>query len=1330
MGGGGGTQMQTQNTCETPVRVGPSISITPHNGDYLNSALCAADCFNAAVTYTTPAYTSMDLERASTLVYSSQQAWPMPLVQVDVTDNESDPFPVKASIRLKTAGGAWVTFTNGLQENFYNISRGTWRLGAQFDASSLSTGAYNYTAVVRTWFADGTSEEGSAVVTVLVVNERNSVFGWGWSLAGLQNLHIDGTGSVLITEGNGSAAYFRKKCSTCGYTTPYSDFSTLTYDGTYYTRRYPDGTIYKFYSTGRLWFAQDKFGNRTTYYHNSNGRLSTIQDPAGRYTYFAYDANGKIAHIQSDYRYSYTTVDGSTKNLLRITDPDGTYALQATYDAQHRMRQRTDRRGGNWSFAYDRWGKLAADSLPTITADGASKRPVHTFRSLEMEVLPPPGTGTSSSPASSVTTPHPKLINPRGYATTLTIDRFGAPLSVSEPLGRYSTFTRDHNSLVTRSTAASGHQIVYTWGSRGELKKIDDQTTGRVVETSYETTYYRPTRITADGEFQHFYYTGVRLDSTRTNNIVDELFDGINASPTRYTTDSRGRFTSVVSPGPEGHTTTFHYSTTGFMNMDSVVAPGGRRTSFTYDSYGRPRTVRNPMNQIDTLSYDALNRPTRTARPGGRVTTYGYDALYLTSVTDALGQMHGFAHNPLGWVETKTDPNGRQERFTYDLNGNVKSWTNRRGQTVGQTYDELNQILSLTADGVVTSYKHDPDGLFVAASNSVSTDTIKFDAAGRPTHEITVRGGVRYVLESTFNYRHRVKLQMTSPWSRSIEYSYKGLQLDTLRGFDNANTAIGYNERRQVAYFKLPTGDSIFMRYPSTTQPAQVEHSISSLNHRVGVRYRQDLLSRANRRSNIAGDSIRELSYDALGQLDNYADYAEAFVSGDCSWDPDSGFICEDSNTSRTLLASQNYSYDAVGNRTDSNAATTTGNRLVSFDGYTLQYDYDGNLTRKVKSGVVDQTFTWNSLGQLSSVTTNGSTVSYGYDAWGRWVRRTDGNGTLQYIYDGDDLLVERLERANSPSAWYAHYPGIDRPHSMLRDGAIYYYALDYPGHVLGVINANNSLSNEYRYLPFGTTEMRAETVGNPFQFMARHWEPASNLYQVRARWYDPQVGRFISEDPSGLAGGINSYVYAGNNPIDFTDPSGLRRIKWWFSAASFLTTLGFASAGELSFGAALEGTIKNFAATAVGSAVAAGVETMASDNDKSFVDAFVRNYGLSTMFTAGGAALGHLFSGGVAGIGANTWYQGYISAVRPILIAGGMTMGSSAVFSGRTQRQRHARHEAGHTVQFMALSVAGNPWGPYVALGVLGLTNGGNWWENHASRVGPPVSGVLGEFD
>ncbi len=94
---------------------------------------------------------------------------------------------------------------------------------------------------------------------------------------------------------------------------------------------------------------------------------------------------------------------------------------------------------------------------------------------------------------------------------------------------------------------------------------------------------------------------------------------------------------------------------------------------------------------------------------------------------------------------------------------------------------------------------------------------------------------------------------------------------------------------------------------------------------------------------------------------------------------------------------------------------------------------------------------------------------------------------------------------------------------------------------MVGLIGSQHELANEYYYFPFGARDYAREDVPNALQFQARYYEASTGLYHFRSRWYDPTLQRFNSEDPIGLEGGINPYVFAENNPVNFTDPFGLQ---------------------------------------------------------------------------------------------------------------------------------------------------------------------------------------------
>ena len=104
-----------------------------------------------------------------------------------------------------------------------------------------------------------------------------------------------------------------------------------------------------------------------------------------------------------------------------------------------------------------------------------------------------------------------------------------------------------------------------------------------------------------------------------------------------------------------------------------------------------------------------------------------------------------------------------------------------------------------------------------------------------------------------------------------------------------------------------------------------------------------------------------------------------------------------------------------------------------------------------------------------------------------------------------------------------------------------HFYALDLPAStVRGLFDQDGDVTQRYGYGPFGEPQSASGSTGNPLRFAARELDATTGLYYVRARWYDPSMGRFISEDPIGLAGGINNYAYALNDPVNLSDPTGL----------------------------------------------------------------------------------------------------------------------------------------------------------------------------------------------
>ena len=240
-----------------------------------------------------------------------------------------------------------------------------------------------------------------------------------------------------------------------------------------------------------------------------------------------------------------------------------------------------------------------------------------------------------------------------------------------------------------------------------------------------------------------------------------------------------------------------------------------------------------------------------------------------------------------------------------------------------------------------------------------------------------------------------------------------------------------------------------------------------------------------------------------------------------------------------TQIGDLSYTYDAAGRRVTAGGSLATlavpsasvsgtydaANRLTQWGSAALTYDGNGNVATNGASN-----YTWNVRNQLTN-TSDGS-ATFSYDAIGRRTSRTVSGVTTPYLYDGDNAATV---------AGYQVLSGLnlDESYAQIAPGGTTNSITDGLGSTVALTDGSAATTASYSYTPYGATSATG-TGDTPFQFTGRENDGASNLYYYRARYYSPQMGRFIAEDPSGFAGGINAYAYADGDPIDFTDPTGL----------------------------------------------------------------------------------------------------------------------------------------------------------------------------------------------
>jgi RHS repeat-associated protein len=245
------------------------------------------------------------------------------------------------------------------------------------------------------------------------------------------------------------------------------------------------------------------------------------------------------------------------------------------------------------------------------------------------------------------------------------------------------------------------------------------------------------------------------------------------------------------------------------------------------------------------------------------------------------------------------------------------------------------------------------------------------------------------------------------------------------------------------------------------------------------------------------------------------------------------------------------------------NAATNIthnqANQLLTFNDKIIIHDENGNIMT-VTNTCGTTSYTWdarNKLTGMNGFNTDCSplSASFKYDAWGRRVEKTINGKTTQYLYDGYDIIQE-IE-GGAVSANYIRSGNIDEPLVRIKsDGSVRYYQTDALGSVIALTDETGAITTQYAYDPFGNVTVSGEARDNPFQYTGRE-NDGTGLYYYRARYYNPELQRFISEDPIGLLGGINKFAYVGNNPVNYTDPRGLFKLFGINLSFSYGGTLG-----------------------------------------------------------------------------------------------------------------------------------------------------------------------------
>ncbi|MDR6639738.1 DUF6531 domain-containing protein [Paenarthrobacter nitroguajacolicus] len=915
----------------------------------------------------------------------------------------------------------------------------------------------------------------------------------------------------------------------------------------------------------------DPLGGRTELQWR-DGLLTQVTDPVGVSIGFEYDTFGDLIGTRNAAGETARIVRDQAGRPVTALTPSGA-VTRFSYDDAGVLVRRVDPDGAVWAFEHDTAGRTTAMVAP----DGG--------RTL-FEYAP---NGELS-----------RTTDPLGRSIERVVDELGNLTAAVLPDGAKWGFTHDNLSRLVGITDPGGHDWVREYDTVGALTAVvdptgvrtgavTDRTSGTATLTDAFTTniysfdeYGRPTKVeSVDGSAELVSYDAA-------GNPV-ELVDG-EGGLTVLGRDIAGKITSITSP--TGAVTRFEYDHCGrpFRSIDPV----GAVTELSYDPDQRLTARTLPTGEVETFAYDACGRLIARHTPGEGTARYGYDKVgRLSFAQDSWYGTRRFEYNLAGELIGTINGVGGRTRFEYDTRGRLTRITDPTGGVTTRTYTATDQVDSVTDPlGRVTTATYDPAGRQLSQTDPDGhTTTWTYDTAGREA-STSVDGTLIAAITRDLAGRRVVITDHTAGAGYAVEHELcfdrRGLLTRKSNGNGNGNGTQAlsweYDGDGNRTAFTDPTGTTT--RY--TRDPAGRVVKVS--NPLLGdAAFTHDPSGRIT--SATTGDLAQEWVY----RDGNLAEHTRTHTANPGA--ADVTLIGREPGSGRITALTRNgavtrYGYDTAGQMTSATTSTVTDSEASpSVLGW--EYDAGGRLLRETTPAGA-RTFAYDAAGQLLTLTEpDGARTEFVYDGLGRRVRVIGAEGSwTEYAWGPTGYLAGTIEKDRDGAEVSRHRLHVDALGELATvDGTPLWWDTAAPVPTLAGANTTQVLS-----LPGGVTGIgeawtapgwraaRPTDQHDPWAVLGTPTTPApgatttngagagagagaglgaggvlpagialtagggidiAGLEWLGKRAYDPATRGFLSTDPLAPVLGAgwdgNPYAYAGNNPLNTSDPTGLR---------------------------------------------------------------------------------------------------------------------------------------------------------------------------------------------
>lgn len=934
-------------------------------------------------------------------------------------------------------------------------------------------------------------------------------------------------------------------------------------------------------------------GKSTDFKYNIDGNITSKTNSLGHKITYEYDSNMLVKHMYFDniingvsktlhYNYTYD----NRGNILTYKDPLGNITEYKNYNSMNQVKDiiKPIREGvtATYHYEYDSFGNLQKTVDPEgriVSYDyydnGNQKTITNEFNKVTtffydikgrlQKTVEPLGRTTEILGFDNQGNPS-KIKDPNGYITSYKYDLLGRLNEISYPDGYTEVRRYDVNDNLVLLKNRRDFETIYKYDEVNRLYEtqyrngdIDTISYGYDSDANKKVVY----SDSNDRKWSEYYDSEGQLIKLEKNNTT-----------TLYGYDLVGNMTKITDSS--GRVEIADYNELN-QQTKTVVDPTGKNivSQNIYDLDGNVRTNIDGEGFATIYDYDKLGRIKEiNQKVDGKeiITSYKYDLVdgdYVkNTVTDGEKRERITYLDALGRVAkevdegTPTDNERITESFEYDLNGNMKIMTRNDGTKEVYDYNSMNQLETITfSPDHVTTFKYDPNGNRKTMLDKKGTQSIEtsyaFDSKDRLTSVVQDDDIINYQYDSSDNVTRVYYPTNEGDLEKDIDYIYdSNNRLDSILVEGKKAQQYFYTNSGQVDYLlnylKFDTAGTSYVKVDYGYNTAGLTESIQYLKD--GNSKIEEYKMVYDRRGFIKNEDIYT-NYDAAKTVKKSYQYDEV------------GRLKSSTQDAKTT----SYTYDAVGNRLTMNDGTDT---------YVYSYNQFNQLKTKTKNGQADSSYDYDLRGNQTKEITKRKidgvlknvTSSYQYDLANRLEQvnqtisgeqpvveknfyngdghrlRREVNGLVsKYFYDGDSLLyttdannIKATENVLGPGGTIVTSKRFDGVY----DNMYFFYQYDTRGSVTSILGPDAKRIKGYGYDEFGNTEeIGSKSFINDVKFTGAVEDTATGLYYMNARHYNPDTGRFISQDTyKGTAGDPWSqhlYVYTTNNPVNFIDPTG-----------------------------------------------------------------------------------------------------------------------------------------------------------------------------------------------